>query len=72
MTDSYDWGFRSTRDDSDSKSWGGRTFDIYIGEVERPGGHKRLEGQDDGGCVTAGIGDQARRGDLGAISSGMP
>ena len=30
MTNSTDWGMRSTRDDTDSKSWGGQNvFDVY-------------------------------------------
>jgi general secretion pathway protein G len=30
MTNSFDWGLRSTRDDSDSPSWGGQNvFDVY-------------------------------------------
>ncbi len=30
MTNSYDWGLRSTRDDPDSQAWGGQNvFDVY-------------------------------------------
>lgn len=30
MTDSYDWGLRSTQDDPDAKSWGGQNvFAVY-------------------------------------------
>ena len=30
MTDSYEWGLRSTRDDPDAQAWGGQNvFDVY-------------------------------------------
>lgn len=30
LTNSYDWGLRSTRDDPDSQAWGGQNvFDVY-------------------------------------------
>jgi len=36
MTNSYDWGLRSTRDDPKSTSWGGQNvFDIYTKSQER-------------------------------------
>jgi general secretion pathway protein G len=36
MTNSYDWGLRSTRDDPDSQSWGGQNvFDVYTKSMDR-------------------------------------
>jgi len=36
MTNSYDWGLRSTRDDPKSTSWGGQNvFDVYTKSQER-------------------------------------
>lgn len=36
MTNSYDWGLRSTRDDPKSTSWGGQNvFDVYTKSLER-------------------------------------
>ena len=36
MTNSYDWGKRSTRDDPKSQSWGGQNiFDIYTKSTEK-------------------------------------
>lgn len=36
MTDSYDWGLRSTRDDPDSQSWGGQNvFDVYTKSMDK-------------------------------------
>jgi general secretion pathway protein G len=36
MTNSYDWGLRSTRDDPKSTSWGGQNvFDVYTKSPER-------------------------------------
>ncbi len=36
MTNSYDWGLRSTRDDTDSQSWGGQNvFDIYTKSTDK-------------------------------------
>jgi len=36
MTNSYDWGLRSTRDDSDAKSWGGQNvFDVYTKSTDK-------------------------------------
>jgi general secretion pathway protein G len=35
MTNSYDWGLRSTRDDPDSQSWGGQNvFDVYTKSMD--------------------------------------
>ena len=36
MTNSFDWGLRSTRDDVDAQSWGGQNvFDVYTKTNER-------------------------------------
>lgn len=36
MTNSYEWGLRSTRDDPKSTSWGGQNvFDVYTKSLER-------------------------------------
>lgn len=36
MTNSYEWGLRSTRDDPKSSSWGGQNvFDVYTKSLER-------------------------------------
>lgn len=36
MTDSYDWGLRSDRDDPDATSWGGQNvFDIYTKSTDK-------------------------------------
>jgi general secretion pathway protein G len=36
MTNSYDWGKRSTRDDPKSQSWGGQNvFDVYTKSTEK-------------------------------------
>ena len=36
MTNSYDWGLRSTRDDPDAKSWGGQNvFDVYTKSTDK-------------------------------------
>lgn len=36
MTNSKDWGMRSTRDDPDSKSWGGQNvFDVYTKSTDK-------------------------------------
>src|ERR1700674_779455 len=36
MTNSYDWGMRSTRDDTDAKSWGGQNvFDVYTKNTDK-------------------------------------
>ncbi|MBZ5603073.1 MAG: type II secretion system GspH family protein [Acidobacteriia bacterium] len=36
MTNSYDWGKRSTQDDPKSQSWGGQNvFDVYTKSTER-------------------------------------
>jgi general secretion pathway protein G len=36
MTNSYDWGLRSMRDDPKSRSWGGENvFDVYTKSYER-------------------------------------
>ena len=36
MTNSYDWGKRSTRDESKSQSWGGQNvFDVYTKSTEK-------------------------------------
>ncbi|HUA17298.1 MAG TPA: type II secretion system protein [Bryobacteraceae bacterium] len=36
MTDSYDWGLRSTKDDTDSQSWGGQNvFDVYTKSTDK-------------------------------------
>ena len=36
MTDSYDWGLRSDRDDPDSQSWGGQNvFDVYTKSMDK-------------------------------------
>jgi len=36
MTNSYDWGLRSTRDDTDSQSWGGQNvFDVYTKSTDK-------------------------------------
>ncbi|HTW66584.1 MAG TPA: type II secretion system protein [Bryobacteraceae bacterium] len=36
MTNSYDWGLRSTRDDPDSQSWGGQNvFDVYTKSMDK-------------------------------------
>ncbi len=38
MTNSTDWGLRSTRDDPDSQSWGGQNvFDVYTKTTEKAG-----------------------------------
>ena len=38
MTNSYDWGKRSTRDDPKSNSWGGQNvFDVYSKTTEKAG-----------------------------------
>jgi general secretion pathway protein G len=35
ITNSYDWGLRSTRDDPDSQSWGGQNvFDVYTKSMD--------------------------------------
>jgi general secretion pathway protein G len=35
MTNSYDWGLRSDRDDPDSQSWGGQNvFDVYTKSMD--------------------------------------
>ena len=36
MTDTRDWGLRSTQDDPTSQSWGGQNvFDVYTKSTER-------------------------------------
>jgi general secretion pathway protein G len=36
ITNSYDWGLRSTRDDPDSQAWGGQNvFDVYTKSTEK-------------------------------------
>jgi general secretion pathway protein G len=36
MTNSYDWGLRSTQDDVDAKSWGGQNiFSVYTKSMEK-------------------------------------
>lgn len=36
MTNSYDWGLRSTRDDPDSQSWGGQNvFNVYTKSMDK-------------------------------------
>ena len=36
MTNSYEWGMRSTRDDTDSQSWGGQNvFDVYTKSTDK-------------------------------------
>ena len=36
MTNSYDWGLRSDRDDIDSQSWGGQTvFNVYTKSMDK-------------------------------------
>ncbi len=36
MTNSYDWGLRSDRDDIDSQSWGGQNvFDVYTKSTDK-------------------------------------
>jgi general secretion pathway protein G len=36
MTDSYEWGLRSDRDDPDSQSWGGQNvFDVYTKSMDK-------------------------------------
>lgn len=36
MTNSYDWGLRSTRDDVDSQSWGGQNvFNVYTKSMDK-------------------------------------
>lgn len=36
MTNSFDWGLRSTRDDTDSQSWGGQNvFDVYTKSMDK-------------------------------------
>src|SRR3984885_12435555 len=36
MTNSYDWGLRSDRDDIDSQSWGGQNvFDVYTKSMDK-------------------------------------
>ncbi len=36
ITDSLDWGMRSTRDDPKSMSWGGQNiFDVYTKSTEK-------------------------------------
>ena len=36
MTNSYEWGLRSTRDDPDSQSWGGQNvFDVYTKSMDK-------------------------------------
>jgi general secretion pathway protein G len=36
MTNSFDWGLRSTRDDTDSQSWGGQNvFDVYTKSTDK-------------------------------------
>ena len=36
MTNSYDWGLRSTRDDNDSQSWGGQNvFNVYTKSMDK-------------------------------------
>jgi general secretion pathway protein G len=38
MTNSFDWGKRSTRDDPKSNSWGGQNvFDVYSKSMEKAG-----------------------------------
>lgn len=38
MTNSFDWGIRSTRDDPKSTGWGGQNvFDVYTKSTERAG-----------------------------------
>jgi general secretion pathway protein G len=36
MTNSFDWGLRSTRDDPDSQAWGGQNvFDVYTKSTQK-------------------------------------
>jgi general secretion pathway protein G len=36
MTNSFDWGLRSTKDDLDAKSWGGQNvFEVYTKSTEK-------------------------------------
>jgi general secretion pathway protein G len=36
ITNSYDWGLRSTRDDPDSQAWGGQNvFDVYTKSTDK-------------------------------------
>ncbi len=36
MTNSYDWGLRSDRDDNDSQSWGGQNvFNVYTKSMDK-------------------------------------
>jgi len=36
MTNSFEWGLRSTRDDTDSTSWGGQNvFDVYTKSTDK-------------------------------------
>lgn len=36
MTNSYDWGLRSTRDDPDSQSWGGQNvYNVYTKSMDK-------------------------------------
>jgi len=36
MTNTYEWGMRSTRDDTDSQSWGGQNvFDVYTKSTDK-------------------------------------
>lgn len=36
MTNSYDWGLRSTKDDVDSQAWGGQNvFDVYTKSTDK-------------------------------------
>lgn len=36
MTNSYDWGLRSTRDDTDSQSWGGQNvYNVYTKSMDK-------------------------------------
>ena len=36
MTNSYDWGMRSTKDDLDAQTWGGQNvFDVYTKSIDK-------------------------------------
>jgi len=36
MTNTYEWGMRSTRDDTDAQSWGGQNvFDVYTKSMDK-------------------------------------
>ncbi len=36
MTNSFEWGLRSTRDDPDSTGWGGQNvFDVYTKSTDK-------------------------------------